>query len=64
MPHRVNKSQRNAGQQSQDALRHQQDVLHNKVHHDPLPGTVDPIENDASQAPEIPKVGSRDAPGG
>jgi hypothetical protein len=64
MPHKDHEDQRNAGQHSQDALRHQQDALHNKVHREPLPGTADPIENDVSRAPEIPKVGSRDAPGG
>ena len=62
MPH--NEHDRKTGQQSQDALRHQQDALHNKVQKSPLPGVIDPIENDPSIAPEIPKVGSRDAPGG
>jgi hypothetical protein len=53
-----------SGQQSQDALRHQKDALHHKVPKTPLPGVKDPIEGDAGQQAEIPKVGSRDAPGG
>jgi hypothetical protein len=57
-------SQRKASQQSQDALRHRQDAQHNKVHKNAVPGVIDPIESDSSSAPEIPKVGSRDAPGG
>jgi hypothetical protein len=52
------------GHQSQDALRHREDALHNKRAKSPLPGVKDPIEGDAGQQPEIPKVGSRDAPGG
>jgi hypothetical protein len=51
------------GQGSQDALRHQQDALHHKIQKRPLPGVIDATESDAGQ-PEIPKVGSRDAPGG
>jgi hypothetical protein len=50
--------------ESQDALRHQQDALHHKVPKSPLPGKKEAIENDANQQPEVPKVGSRDAPGG
>ena len=50
--------------ESQDALRHQQDAQHHKIHRSPLPGQKEAIENDANQQPEIPKVGSRDAPGG
>lgn len=50
--------------ESQDALRHQQDAQHHKVHTSPLPGKKEAIENEANQQPEIPKVGSRDAPGG
>ena len=53
--------EQNTGQQSQDALRHQQDAAHHKVHKSPLPGAAD---SDAGLQPEIPKVGSRDAPGG
>lgn len=53
-----------AGRQSQDALRHREDALHNKPQKSPLPGVKDPNENEAGQQPEIPKVGSRDAPGG
>jgi hypothetical protein len=52
------------GRQSQDSLRHQEDALHNKRHKSPLPGVKDAIENEAGQQTEIPKVGSRDAPGG
>jgi hypothetical protein len=68
-------------QQSQDALRHQQDAAHHKVHKSREPGGADarraqhsqggPQQDDADmnqseagQQPEIPKVGSRDAPGG
>ena len=53
-----------AGRQSQDALRHREDALHNKLHKSPLPGVKDANKNEAGQQPEIPKVGSRDAPGG
>jgi hypothetical protein len=53
-----------AGQQSQDALRHQKDALHHKVPKAPLPGVKDAAEGDGGQQAEIPKVGSRDAPGG
>jgi hypothetical protein len=59
-----NDPDRAAGRQSQDALRHREDALHNKRHKSPLPGVKDVNENDAGQQPEIPKVGSRDAPGG
>lgn len=52
-----------AERQSQDALRHEEDARHNKRHKTPLPG-VPEDENTARQQPEIPKVGSRDAPGG
>jgi hypothetical protein len=69
------------GQQSQDALRHQQDVAHHKVHKSPPSAAADTRngqqsqgrsqtddtasnESEAGQQPEIPKVGSRDAPGG
>jgi hypothetical protein len=57
------KNTENTGE-SQDALRHQQDAMHHKVHKRPLPGQKEAIENEANQQPEIPKVGSRDAPGG
>jgi hypothetical protein len=53
-----------SNQQSQDALRHQKDALHHKVHKAPLPGVKDAIEGDGGQQAEIPKVGSLDAPGG
>lgn len=52
------------GQESQDALRHQQDALHHKRQKHPLPGVIEATESDAGQQPEIAKVGSRDAPGG
>jgi hypothetical protein len=67
------------GQQSQDALRHQQDARHHKFHNGPLPGGADDKTGQKSQAraqqdsvdiqsdgqqPEVPKVGSRDALGG
>jgi hypothetical protein len=47
--------------QSQDALRHLGDAMHHKFHKDPQ--TTDLDEKSTEQA-EIPKVGSRDAPGG
>ncbi|HTB88259.1 MAG TPA: hypothetical protein VK743_09920 [Steroidobacteraceae bacterium] len=65
--------------QSQDAVRHEEDALHHKFHKDPRPGGDDKKDDRGSQAraqqdsidiqpsegqPEIPKVGSRDAPGG
>ncbi len=46
--------------QSQDAIRHQRDALHHKFHKSPE-GDSQQLEE---QQPEIPKVGSRDAPGG
>jgi hypothetical protein len=62
--------------QSQDAIRHQKDAVHHKSHK----GLLDEKSGQQSQAraqqdsvdmqqidghqPEIPKVGSRDAPGG
>ena len=61
MPH--DKNSQKTGE-SQDALRHDEDAQHHKVHKSPLPGKKDAIENEAHQQPEIPKVGSRDAPGG
>jgi hypothetical protein len=70
-------SNRETGQ-SQDALRHQKDALHHKFHKGPQPSGAAEKTDQASQArvqdsvdmqpnegqPEIPKVGSRDAPGG
>jgi hypothetical protein len=56
-----NDTERNTGPQSQDAQRHQQDAAHHKVHKNLQPGVAD---SEAGQQPEIPKVGSRDAPGG
>jgi hypothetical protein len=56
--------------QSQDAIRHQKDALHHKFHKDPIDEKTEqqPDSDDAQQIegqqPEIPKVGSRDAPGG
>jgi hypothetical protein len=66
--------------QSQDALRHERDALHHKFHKGPLrdtslldnksarqPYNEAEQEGDLEQLegqPEIPKVGSRDAPGG
>jgi hypothetical protein len=64
MPKKDRETHRYTGQQSQDALRHQLDAQHNKAPKSPLPGVIDPIENDSSLAREVPKVGSRDAPGG
>jgi|SRR5476651_1731169 hypothetical protein len=69
----------NTGQPSQDAKRHQQDSKHHKYHKGPQQDGADrspqslrrsQSDNDemnqsgAKQQPEIPKVGSRDAPGG
>jgi hypothetical protein len=72
-------SNRQTGQ-SQDAVRHEKDALHNKFHKGPQRGGADEKNDQESQAraqqdsvdmqqiegqqPEIPKVGSRDAPGG
>jgi hypothetical protein len=64
--------------QSQDAVRHEKDALHHKFHSGPRRSVPDEKNNQGSQAaqedsvdmqqsegqPEIPKVGSRDAPGG
>jgi hypothetical protein len=66
--------------QSQDAVRHEKDALHHKFHKGRQPGSADDKNDQQSQAraqqdsvdmqqleeqqPEIPKVGSRDAPGG
>lgn len=68
------------GQGSQDAVRHEKDALHHKFHNGPRPSAGDEKSDHQSQAraqqdsvdmqpidgqqPEIPKVGSRDAPGG
>lgn len=65
--------------QSQDAVRHERDALHHKFHKSPPPGAEAEQSDQQSQdraqqhsadmqpsegQPEIPKVGSRDAPGG
>jgi hypothetical protein len=63
MPHSTkhgSDTEQNTGQ-SQDALRHRQDAAHHKVHKRPQP---DAAETEPGQQPEIPKVGSLDAPGG
>jgi hypothetical protein len=74
---RENKSD-HTDQGSQDAVRHEKDALHHKFHNTPQPSRADERKNQRSQAraqqdsvdiqsdgqPEIPKVGSRDAPGG
>jgi hypothetical protein len=54
---------------SQDAIRHQKDALHHKLHKDPEAGkSAEQLDSDSEQQieelPEVPKVGSRDAPGG
>lgn len=59
--------------QSQDAIRHEKDALHHKFHKgsphqaSALPPLVE-TQSDAGEQieaqPEVPKVGSRDAPGG
>lgn len=58
-------------QRSQDAVRHQKDGLHHKFHGRPPASPADEAQQDSvdmqqndGQQPEIPKVGSRDAPGG
>jgi hypothetical protein len=64
MPHsdkRGKDTEQNTGQVSQDAQRHLQDAAHHKVHKSPQPDTTD---GEPGQQPEIPKVGSLDAPGG
>ncbi len=65
--------------QSPDAVRHEKDALHHKFHKSPQPGARAEKPDQQAQArtqqdsadmqpsegqPEIPKVGSRDAPGG
>ena len=75
MPHDTN----NQSQGSQDAVRHQKDALHHKFPKDPQPSATEKRNAQQSQAkaqqdsvemqqseglPEVPKVGSRDAPGG
>jgi hypothetical protein len=63
MPHSIkhgNDTEESPGQ-SQDALRHRQDAAHHKVHKSPQ---SDATDTEAGQQPEIPKVGSLDAPGG
>jgi hypothetical protein len=68
------------GQGSQDAVRHQKDALHHKFPKGPKPSAADEknpqqsqaraqqdsvdMQQEEGQQPEIPKVGSRDAPGG
>lgn len=68
------------GRGSQDAVRHEKDALHHKFHNGPRVSGADEKNDQQSQAraqqdsvdmqqiegqqPEIPKVGSRDAPGG
>jgi len=68
------------GQGSQDAVRHEKNALHHKFHNGPRPSAEDEKNDQQSQAraqqdsvdmqqidgqqPEIPKVGSHDAPGG
>jgi hypothetical protein len=68
------------GQGSQDAVRHEKDALHHKFHKGPQQSGPDEKNDQQSQTraqqdsldmqqiegqqPEIPKVGSRDAPGG
>jgi hypothetical protein len=65
---------------SQDAIRHEKDALHHKFHKGPHPNAEGEKSDQRSQVraqqddvdmqqiegqqPEIPKVGSRDAPGG
>jgi hypothetical protein len=66
-----------AGQGSQDAIRHQKAALHHKFHNGSQSSGADQRNDQQSQAsahsvdlqsegqpPEIPKVGSRDAPRG
>jgi hypothetical protein len=66
------------GQSSQDAVRHEKDALHHKFHKTSRSGAAArndeqsraSTQQDSSDMqpgegqPEIPKVGSRDAPGG
>ena len=71
-------SNRETGQ-SQDAVRHEKDAMHHKFHKGPQASGAAKKSDQESQArmqqdsvdmqpsegqPEIPKVGSRDAPGG
>jgi hypothetical protein len=61
--HRGDISDQKTSQQSQDALRHEGDALHHKFHKGPQPGST-AEKGEPEEQPEIPKVGSRDAPGG
>jgi hypothetical protein len=58
-----NKRAQGTPQKSQDALRHEKDALHHKFHGGPQPDAAAET-SEAGEQPEIPKVGSRDAPGG
>jgi hypothetical protein len=49
---------------SQDAARHRKDALHHKAREENGQNSDDPELSEPGQQPEIPKVGSRDAPGG
>lgn len=55
---------KNPSGQSQDAVRHEQDALHQKLHKSPLPPSGAEENDEQPSAAEFPKVGSRDAPGG
>ena len=55
------------GHGSQDSVRHHKDALHHKFHKAPPGSAADEVKQDTQPSegqPEIPKVGSRDAPGG
>lgn len=50
--------------QSQDAIRHEKDAAHHKLHKDRPLSQQNSDPQPSEGQPEIPKVGSRDAPGG
>lgn len=67
MSNDIKRGDRTPGQtgESQDALRHEEDALHHKVHRTHPGTTTEKSQDDGDNLQsEIPKVGSRDAPGG
>jgi hypothetical protein len=60
----VSETERKTAQQSQDALRHEQDAAHHKLARGSQRKSGDRNDGEPGEQPEIPKIGSRDAPGG
>jgi hypothetical protein len=59
-----NETERKTAQQSQDAARHEQDAAHHKLERGSQRESGDRNDSEPGEQPEIPKIGSRDAPGG